>query len=156
MQHENFIQTLIKELPKSDNEQRDIWARRIIGEQIAITELIPLLELDRKIALRTLWLFSQVAFINPDYLRPELWTIYQSYVTNKIDGGEVSISNQWLICGIPVEFESESIDQLFAWITASSVNKTTKLRAKKALEKVSLKYPEMDREIQLYLNTQQF
>lgn len=150
-----FIQTLREELPESDNALRDFWARKIIDEQITITELLPLLEQDRKVALRALWLFSQVALISPDYLRPELWTIYQSYLINKIDGGEVSIANQWLICGIPIDFESESIDQLFAWIASSSVNKTTKSRARKTLKKVSQKYPEFDREFQLYLSIQE-
>ncbi len=150
MSHTRFVQILAEKLPSSSNSNRDVWAKKIVEEHIPISVILPLLDLDYKIASRTLWLFTQIAMVDPSYLRPHLWTIYERFKANTIKGGEASIANQWLICGIPEDQEGQAVDVLFSWLSSSQMNETTKLRSRKALEKIAVKYPEIKSELKLF------
>lgn len=149
-----FIQHLVIHLPKSSHANRNNWADTIISEQIPVDQLLPLLSINYKIASRMLWLFSQIALKDASCLRPFLWNIYKAAEDQKIKGREASIANQWLLCGLPQEHEAEAIDVLFAWLSSTATNSTTKSRAKKALVPYIEKYPDLKNELELSTSTE--
>ncbi len=145
------IARLIRELPNSSSQDRDVWAKQVVSNEISLSELIPLLSLEYKVASRTLWLLSQIALEDPNCMQPQLPAIYNAFTSKHIRGGEASIVNQWLICGVPIEMESVCINQLSTWLASNEINITTKTRAIKVLLSLVEKYPELKIELRAYL-----
>ena len=68
----NFYNELQSSLSTSTVEQRKIWAAVIIQKDIDIKAVSELLKCEQKIAIRFLWLLSEIGALNPDKLIIEL------------------------------------------------------------------------------------
>ena len=67
-----FYKELEFSLATSTGEKRKIWATTIIEKDIDIKELSKLLKCEQKIAIRFLWLLSDIGILNPNKLLAEL------------------------------------------------------------------------------------
>ncbi len=148
-----FYNELESSLPASTAEKRIIWATTIIERDIDIKYLSKLLRGEQKIAIRFLWLLSEVGALNPNRLLIELpFLLDLCDQLNPIY--KTSFANFWLIAGVPSENEGQATDLLFQWLLSADTNVTIKSRSLRVLFKLTKKYPELKNELKLCLNDQ--
>lgn len=152
--HEIFIGLLKNELPSSDAVIRQIWARKIISEEIPLLNLSQLLKDKKAIALRFSWLLSDIGMENPDVLLNALPSLFESRSTVESFDFEQSFATYWSLVGVPSENESDAIDLILKWLQSENINVTIKSRALISLEQLALVYPELKNEILVCLEGQ--
>lgn len=148
-----FYKELKSSLPTSTAEKRKIWATAIIEKNIDIKYLSKLLMCEQKIAIRFLWLLSELGTINPNKLLIEL-----PFLLDLCDDlnpvYKKAFANYWLIVGVPMENEGQAIDLLFQWLLSADTNVTIKSRSILVLFKLTKKYPELKNELKICLQDQ--
>ncbi|MDP1727266.1 MAG: hypothetical protein Q8M15_10825 [Bacteroidota bacterium] len=148
-----FYKELESSLPASTAEKRKIWATTIIEKDIDIKYLSELLRGEQKIAIRFLWLLSEIGTLNPNRLLIELpFLLDLCDQLNPIY--KRSFANFWLIAGVPIENEGRATDLLFQWLLSADTNVTIKSRSLRVLFKLTKKYPELKNELKLCLQDQ--
>ncbi|WP_343632764.1 hypothetical protein [Fluviicola sp.] len=147
---EDFYSELGSGLPASTEAQRQSWALTIVDRDIDLEELSGLLQAEKKVATRFLWMLSGIGIISPEklhrslpFLLEKMSEINPAYLT--------AFANYWLIAGIPVENEGKAIDLSFEWLLSAETNVTIKSRAAFVLFKLCKKYPEIKNELRLCL-----
>ncbi len=149
----NFYNELKSSLSTSTVEQRRIWATIIIEKDIDIKALSELLKCEQKIAIRFLWLLSEIGALNPNKLLVAL-PFLLDLCDNTNQNYKTSFATFWLIVGVPIENEGKAIDLLFKWLLSTDTNITIKSRSFLVLYKLTKKYPELNNELRLCLNDQ--
>ncbi|NOQ73204.1 MAG: hypothetical protein GQ574_14450 [Crocinitomix sp.] len=149
--HGIFISLLKVELPTGDALQRQIWAKKIVNEEIPILRLSELLLGEKTIALRFSWLLSDVGMENSEVLYNALPSLFESRSAVESFDFEPSFATYWSLVGVPYENETAAIDLLLRWLQSPFVNVTTKSRALIPIEQLALKYPELKMEISIVL-----
>ena len=153
MPSQPFIDQLKQKLPMSTGADRQRWAKRIVKERMSIKVLSDLLRENNKIALRFLWLLTDIAEVDKKIVQKEL--VYLFRLSQTLDLRiEASFANYWLICGVPEETEGECIDHLFKWLQSPEMNVTTKSRSLFVLFKLTEKYPELRNELKVVVEDQ--
>ena len=143
-----FYKQLEVSLATSNEEQRKVWAKKIIEENIRIMDISYLLKCEHKTASRFLWLIARIGMSKPDKLFIELPPLLD--FCNQVNPiYKTSFANFWLMAGVPVENEGEAIDLLFKWILSKDTNVTIKSRSLYVLLKLSKKYSEIKNELKL-------
>lgn len=149
----NFYHELESSLPTSSAAQRRVWATTIIEKEVDIKVLSELLKGEQKIAVRFLWLMSELGTVNPDKLFYELPFLLN--VCEKLNPTYMtSFAGFWLITGVPIENEGKAIDLLFKWLLSNETNVTIKARSFLVLYELTKKYPELSNELKLCLHDQ--
>lgn len=137
-------------LLKSTPAIRKIWVSTIIDQNIKIEQLAGLLKCEHKIAIRFLWLLSEIGMESPVTLHKAL-----PHVLNLCDQinpvYKQSFANYWLIAGIPPEQENTAIDLCFQWLLSGEANITIKSRSIWVLQKLCKKYPELKNELKIVI-----
>ena len=148
-----FLKELKSLLPKSSFEQRKMWATFIIEKNIDLKELTELLNCEKKIATKFLWMLSDIGILSPNKLLTELPyllnlcnTVNQDYKT--------SFASFWLYVGVPSENEGEAIDLLFQFLVSPKTNITVKSRSILVLFNLTKKHPELKNELRYSLKDQ--
>lgn len=138
----------------SNDAQRRAWAKEIIEEQIDLAELCQLLNCERPIAMRFLWLLSDLGETDKDALAPILPYLFKRSDTLEHIDIKPAFAKYWSLCGIPAEHETEAIDLLFEFLQSASYNVTIKGHAMMALFGLTQKYPELGNELKISLEDQ--
>ena len=140
-------------LPTSDVEKRKMWASTIVENDIDIKELSKLLDCEHRIALRFLWLLTEIGQLNPNKLFIELPYLFDlCYYLNPIY--KQSFATFWLVADVPPENEGKAVDLLFEILLSNDTKVTIKSRAILVLFKLTKKYPELKNELGLCLTEQ--
>ncbi len=148
-----FYQELETLLPASSMAQRKLWVTTIVEQDIVMKSLSDLLKGDKKIAIRFLWLISEIGMEHPEKLLKEL--PYLFLISDQLKPEyKTSFANYWLIAGVPIENEGEAIDLLFQWLVSPETNVTIKARSFMVLYQLTQKYPELKNELKLSLEDQ--
>lgn len=148
-----FYMDLEFSLATSTGEKRKIWAATIIEKNIDIKYLSKLLKCEQKIAIRFLWLLSDIGILNPNKLLAELPFLFDLCEhLNPIY--KTSFASFWLYAGVPSENEGKAIDLLFHLLLSNDTNVTIKSRALFVLFKLTKKYPELKNELKICLKDQ--
>lgn len=148
--YSKFYKELETSLLTSTLEKRKVWVNTIIEKNISLRELSKLLRGEQKIAIRFLWLISEIGLSDPDKLMKELPFLLD--LCEELDPIYTrSFANYWLIAGLPLENEGKAINLLFGWLLSPDTNVTIKSRSLLMLFKLSKKYPELKNEIKLCL-----
>lgn len=150
---DEFYKELESSLSKSTFEQRKKWATIIIEKKIDIKGLCGFLKSEQKIAVRFLWLLSDVAILNPNYLFIELPFLLR-FCDNLNPHYKTSFASYWLYTGVPSVNEGEAIDLLFQWLLSCDTNVTIKSRSLLVLFKLTIKYSELKNELAICLKDQ--
>ncbi len=146
----DFYQELESDLPKSTEEQRQIWARIIVEQDLDLRELSKLVFLNKKVATRFLWMLSGVGMIRPQKLFHALPFLFKLF--DELDPAyKTAFANYWRIAGVPPEDEGKAIDLLFEWLLSAQITVTIKSRAIFVLFELTKKYPELKNEFKLCL-----
>ena len=145
-----FYKELEFSLATSTGEQRRIWAATIIEKDIYIKDLSDLLKGEQRIAIRFLWLLSDIGILTPNKLLAELPFLFELCEhLNPIY--KTSFASFWLYAGVPFANEGKAIDLLFHFLLSNDTNVTTKSRALFVLFKLTKKYPELKNELRICL-----
>jgi hypothetical protein len=148
-----FYRHLEFSLPASTVEQRKKWAATIIEKDIAIKDLSGLMKGEQKIAIRFLWLLTEIGELNANRLFTELpFLLELCEDLNPVY--KTSFAVFWLVAGVPPENEGKAIDLLFRWLLSADTNVTIKSRSLLVLFKLTEKYPELRNELKLCLKDQ--
>lgn len=145
----SFYKTLELNLPASTGKQRITWAKFILEEKINLRRLYGLLDGDAKVATRFLWILSDIAIANPNYMLhelPSLWLYCKDFKTEL----KQSFASLWRLAGVPKE--NEAIELLFQFLSDAGVNSTIKSRSMLVLFELTKKYPDLKNEFQLSLS----
>lgn len=140
-------------LATSTGEKRKIWAVIIIEKNIDIKCFSKLLKCEQKIAIRFLWLLSDIGILNPNKLLVELPFLFD-LCKDLNPLYKTSFASFWMYCGVPKENEGNAIDLLFDFLLSNDTNVTIKSRALFVLFKLTKKYPEIKNELILCINDQ--
>ena len=142
-QHSAFYTELAAHLPTAYSEQRTKWVSKIISDQLSLCALSSLLLEDKKVAIRYLWLMSDVGLKQPSVLREHLPCIFDFFHAHQLVHYLPQFASYWRIVGVPAPHEAIAIDYLFLWLNASSSNVTTKSRALDVLFGLTQKHPDL-------------
>jgi len=146
----SFYKTLELNLLASTGKQRISWAQVILEENISLRSLYGLLDVDAKIATRFLWMLSDLAIADPNYLLkelPALWLYCKDFKTEL----KQSFASLWRLAGVPKENEVEAIELLFQFLADTGVNSTIKSRSMLVLFELTKKYPDLKNEFRALL-----
>ena len=66
---------------------------------------------------------------------------------------KLRFATYWSLVGVPPEQEAEAVELLFDWVRSAAVDITTKWRAIKALLELAEKFPELQNELRLSLES---
>lgn len=149
--HNDFYRDLESGLAKSTEQQRQTWARFIVEQDIDLKELSGLLNAEKKVATRFLWMLSGVGLINQSKLFEALPYLLKTVQEINNPLYLTSFANYWLIAGVPEGDEGKVIDLSFGWLLSADINVTIKSRALFVLFNLTKKYPEIKNELRLCL-----
>ncbi|MGB1040809.1 MAG: hypothetical protein ACPGVD_08055 [Flavobacteriales bacterium] len=145
--HSEFYNELKKNLPNSNWDIRKNWAQEIVNQNIELQSLFPLLEENKKVASRFLWLLSDVADVSNSILFAELpYLLELSEKINHVDM-KIAFTRFWQLTGVPEENESQAINMLFGYLNSSEIQVTQKSRALFVLFDLTKKYPGLENEL---------
>ena len=151
--NKKFVSELAIALPTSTLEQRKIWITTIVEKNISLSELADLLNCEKKISTRFLWLLSELGMLHPDKLFAELPFLLR-FCENVNPVYLQSFANYWRFAGVPEDDEAKAIELLFHWLLSPEINVTIKSRAIFVLFELTKKYPELKSELRLCLEDQ--
>ena len=149
-----LISVLKVDLPTSTGEQRKKWAKEILLNKVSIMSLSQLVQEDKKVATRFLWLLSDIGEIEPDRLLIELPDLLNLCFQKNKNSFITSFATFWNISGVPKVNEAQAIDLLFTWVLSKETNVTTKSRSINVLLQLTKKYPELKNELKNALENQ--
>jgi len=148
-----FYKELEFYLPTSTVDKRKMWATTIVENDIDIKELSKLLDCEQRIAIRFLWLLTEIGQLNPNTLFIELPYLFDlCHNLNPIY--KQSFATFWLVTDVPPENEGKAVELLFEILLSNDTNVTIKSRAILVLFKLTKKYPELKNELRLCLTDQ--
>lgn len=151
----NLYNTLKAELADSYDAHREVWARQIIKEDIALEDLAPLLAEDPKTANRFLWLLSNVGDVDKQKLKGFLPKLFELRDTYTLIDYTVAFCKYWHLCGVPEEQESEAINLCFQWLNNPKLKVSIKYYCMWVLRDLVPRYPELKGELLASLQAQQ-
>ena len=150
----NLLERLKRELPASDAAVRKQMATLLCEQNIYLKDLLPLAFEDEKVSSRFFWLLSDVADIEPQRLMAVLPRLLELRDQTSYPKLNRSLARYWNVYGLPEESEGEAMDLLFQWFSEIGADVTQKLHSLYALQKLSVKYPEIRTEIILAIRDQ--
>lgn len=151
MDTSSFYQTLYLNLPQSNQEQRENWAKTIVDQGISLHSLLPLLKEDYKISSRFSWLLSNIGIYHKPTLTSILPTLLELKEEVKAFNLEHNLIKYWNISGIPKHQEGIALDILFKHLISSKTQVSIKSQILPQLYQLSILYPEIKPEFILCL-----
>jgi len=156
MTNRQFIEDLGLSL-KEDNTHanREKWARFIIKYNFSLIDLAVLLNSERVIAMRFMWLIGHICDLNPGFVYPYTEYFFSKRSAEKFADYKRSLARMFYLSGVPKEIEGEAIHVMFNWLLDAKANVSTKDYCLKALEKLSEQHMDLKNELKMILEEQQ-
>ena len=133
---------------------RKKWARKFVSEKTDLRSLLYLLDAEKKLATRFIWLIGDICESNPPVLRPFVKDFFKRRNSTQISNYNRSLAKMFMYCGIPKEIEGEVTTVLFDWLIDPNVLVTTKNYSMLALFNLTVKYPELKPELEFAIKDQ--
>jgi hypothetical protein len=130
------------------------WGRFISENDIAVKDLLRLLDEDRFTAMRFLWLMGGLVEIDPERVAPVVPYLFSKRLEVNVPNYDRSIAKFCWLAGIPKEIEGDVIDTLFKWILDPKISTSTKSFAVLALFKQTEKHPDIKHELKIVIEDQ--
>jgi hypothetical protein len=131
------------------------WAQRIVDENVAVEELIPILQLNNsKAAMRFAWLLGGLLELSPDHLTPVVTQLFN--LRHSIDVPHYSRTLAKLLwrCGVPLDIEGEATEALFTWLRDPKEQVSVKVYSLYALLRLSKRHPDLRQELRISIELQ--
>jgi hypothetical protein len=150
-----FIHQLRTSLVNEDSGlSRRKWAMHIIENKIGLLDLVELLDQEKKIAMRFIWLVGDLCELDPSTVYPAVPYFYSRKNETQIPNFDRSLAKMFLLAGIPPEIEGLVIDDLFKWLLDPKINVSTKSYALSTLFELSKKYGDLKNELKSVIEDQ--
>ena len=133
---------------------RTYWRDYIIDNQIAVTDLLPLIHAEYTVASRFSWVLGGICDKSPSVVYPAVTYFFSKRKEIKIPNFRRSIAKMFYLAGVPEEIEGEAIDAMFRWMLDPNANVSTKTMSVLALYKLYAKYPELGPELRSVIEDQ--
>ncbi len=124
-------------------KDRRRWAEMIIGAQLPVVNLLPLLEQDEKTANRTLMLISELGMQDPKFLQQAMPELLKVSADSRYPGLYEYMVKYWYYAGVPEEQEGDALDRAFEVLLRPEVKIHVKTPAFHVARKLVNKYPEL-------------
>lgn len=143
--YEAFKHELIRELAKSSTAKRNVWAHKILNENISISSLLDLLLLDQPTATRFSWMLGDLSSIDNRYTYEII--AYGFANLSKISVPDIKrvILKQCSLSegNYPENLEGKVMSSAFEWLEDPQTSISTKEMAIKTLLALCKKHPEI-------------
>lgn len=138
------------------------WASHIIQNNLAIMDLVELIHNEHPVAMRFSWVLGCICELAPGVVYPAINYFFSKRGEIQIPNFNRSLAKMFFLSGVPDEIEGEAADALFRWLQDPVSNVSTKTYTLSALNKLTIKHPELKNELkmvveeQLYKNSSSF
>ena len=151
----NSFENLEISLIVEDNDiNRKKWAKKFVSNKIELKKYLYLLEADKKLATRFIWLVGDICELDPKTVFPVIKDFFIYRNKTKIVNYNRSLAKMFMYCGIPKDIEGEIVNILFNWLLDPNELVTTKNYALIALYNQTTKYPELVSELESVIKDQ--
>lgn len=145
-------QKLSASLREDDTEaNRRRWAAFIVENKIELLCIAGLIHAEKFIATRFIWMVGGICETSPGTVFPAIPYFFAERQRARITNYHSSLARMFQMVGIPEELEGEAADAMFSWLKSAEENVTTKTRTLSALQKLVVKYPELNNELRIIL-----
>jgi hypothetical protein len=150
-----LAEKLSSSLVENDTElNRKQWASYIIDNNIALMDLVSILDKDRKAAMRFIWLVGGLCELKPEIVFPAIGYFYSRKNNIPFSNFDRSLAKMFWYAGIPEDIEGEVVDDLFRWLMNPAITVSTKNFALSALYHLTTKHVELKNELKIVLEDQ--
>lgn len=139
---------------ENTHERREEWARHIIENKISLLSLAALLNEEKVIAMRFMWLVGHICDLDPKFVYPSIPYFFSLRGMTKVSDYNRSLAKLFYLSGVPPELDGEAIDEMFKWMLDAKANVSTKAYCLGALYNLSEKYTELKNELALVISDQ--
>ena len=153
------MSSLIEELSVSlihddSDENRKKWAKYIIAKNIPLKELIDLLDFEKRVATRFMWLVGDICELKPRVVFPTITYFFSKRKTIHVTNFNRSLAKMFWLAGVPKEIEGQATTEMFNWMMDPNVIVSTKNYSILALSNLATKYSELKNELKLVIEDQ--
>jgi hypothetical protein len=151
---ERLKQQLSVSLREEDTEaNRRRWGAYIIENKIELLRIADLIHAEKFIAMRFIWMVGGICETSPATVWPAIPYFFSERERVRIPNYHSSLARMFQMVGIPEEMEGEAADAMLLWLQSREENVTTKTRTLAALHKLGVKYPELNSEVRVILES---
>lgn len=127
------------------------WAAYIVENKIELLRIADLIHAEKFIATRFIWMVGGICETSPETVLPAIPYFFAERHRVQIANYHSSLARMFQLVGIPEELEGEAADAMLSWLQSAEENVTTKNRTLWALQKLAIKYPELNNELRIIL-----
>lgn len=129
-------------------QERTLWIKQIVDEEIDIKELCDLfLCQDKTTALRFSWFLSEIGLYKPKALFDILPYLFEQREQTSIKDFTYSFVKYWRIAGVPEENKAVAVNLLFEWLTAPNTSVSVKTHSMEVLYGLTKEFPDLKNEL---------
>lgn len=151
---EDLKQKLINSLADSSGAERKVWIEYITDHNILLTDLVDILYLDSKTAMRFSWIIGTLCELDPKSVFPVVNQIFENRNKIKTPNFDRTIAKIFYLVEIPQEIEGQAVDIMFSWLINPKILVSTKNYSLFALYKLTEKYPDLKIELKEIIEDQ--
>jgi hypothetical protein len=139
---------------ENTGQRRAEWAEYIIKNNIPLSDLIGLLDFEKPVPMRFIWLVGDLCERQPQIIHSSITTFYARRNEMKFPNFDRSLAKIFWLSGIPDEIEGEAADEMFKWMLDPKISVSTKNYSLFALYNLSKKHPELKNELKIVIEDQ--
>lgn len=147
-------QALRTSLANSSGADRTQWVESIVKQNIPLVELIDLLYLDYKTAIKFSWMIGTMAERYPKKIYPVVTHVFENIDRIKIPNFHRTMAKMFYLVDIPEEIEGAAVDSMFNWLLNPKVIVSTKNYSLFGLYKLTEKYDDLKIELKEVIEDQ--
>ena len=151
---DNLKQELIISLAMSSGTDRKLWIEYIIKHKIPLSELIELLYLDHKTAIKFSWIIGSLCELDPTRVYPVVSQIFHNRDRINLPNFHRTIAKIFYLVEIPKEIEGQAVDLMFKWLLNPNIIVSTKNYSLFGLFKLTEKYADLKIELKEVIEDQ--
>ncbi len=153
------MKSLIEELQVSllqydSDVNRKKWAKYIINENIALMDLTDLLNAEKHVANRFIWMVGDICELEPKVVFPAISYFFSQRDKTQITNFNRSLAKMFWLSGIPDEIEGKATTEMFNWLVDPNAIVSTKNYSLLALGNLTSKYEELKKELKFVIEDQ--
>lgn len=130
------------------------WAKKLADERPDMKGILPLLQAEHPVGMRTSWMLGALSETAPEMLFPLLPRLFELRHTCLYAGYDRSLAKWLSLAGVPESIEGEAADQMFNWLIDPQIKVAVKVYSMSALADLCKKYPELQSELRTILEEQ--
>lgn len=141
-------------IEENTSANRKKWAQYIVKNNVALIDLIPLLDYEKPVAMRFIWLVGDLCETDPQVVVPAITHIYMKRHKIQFPNFDRSLAKIFWLAGVPDKIEGDAINEMFKWMLDAKISVSTKNYSLSALYNLSSKHNDLKRELKIVIEDQ--